>query len=64
MLFSTRVGAVPIRIEPPEQLSACAAVDDAFPDPGESARVGNVGKIADQRVAGGSAELASCLSAQ
>ena len=41
-----------------------AAIDDALPDPCETFRVGDVGKMADQRVADRSAELAGRQSAQ
>ena len=64
LLFSTRVGAVPLRIEPLEQLGAGAAINDALPDPGKTVRVGDVGKMADQRIAARDTEFAGHLSAQ
>ena len=61
---STRIGAVPVRIEPLKQFGTRAAIDNALPDPGETVRVGNVAKMTRQRVAGRDAELAGRLSTQ
>ena len=62
--ISLRVGAIRVSTEPPEQFGARAAIDDALADPGETVRVGDAGKMADQRVTGRRAELAGRQSAQ